>query len=56
MPLAPGRHLWVQILSGRAQVDGADLEPGDGVAVSGEKGLELSAADQGAEFLAFDLA
>ena len=54
--LAPGRHLWVQTLSGRLRVGGEELGPGDGLAVSGETRLELTGADQGAELLAFDLA
>ncbi|HKD16434.1 MAG TPA: pirin family protein [Thermoanaerobaculia bacterium] len=54
--LAPGRHLWLQVLSGRVAVDGAELGPGDGLAASKETALRLTGGDQGAELLAFDLA
>jgi quercetin 2,3-dioxygenase len=56
LELAPERHLWVQALSGRLRVDGAELGPGDGLSATGQTRIELSAADQGAELLAFDLA
>ena len=56
LPLAPGRHLWLQTVAGRLRVDGTDLLPGDGLAASNETELRLTAGDQGAELLAFDLA
>jgi len=54
--LAPGRHLWIQTLSGGFDVGGRTLSAGDGLSASGEPSLRLAAGDQGAELLAFDLA
>ena len=58
LELEPGRHAWVQLISGRLDVNGKKLEPGDGAAVSGEKKLTLASAsgNGAAEFLVFDLA
>ena len=55
-PLAPGRHGWVQVARGEATVNGAALEPGDGVAISGEREIAITAAGGEAELLVFDLA
>ena len=54
--LAPGRHLWIQALSGGFDVGGRALSAGDGLSASGESSVGLAAGDQGAELLAFDLA
>jgi redox-sensitive bicupin YhaK (pirin superfamily) len=54
-PLAPGRHAWVQVLSGAARLNGVDLNAGDGAALGEEPRLALH-SDQGAELLVFDLA
>ncbi len=54
VPLAPGRHAWVQAVKGNAVVSGTALVPGDGLAVSDETALALS-SDEGAELLVFDL-
>jgi len=54
--LAPGRHLWVQALSGGLDVNGHALAAGDGLAASGETAFRFAAGDQGAGLLAFDLA
>ncbi len=56
LALAPERHLWVQALAGRFDVNGQTLSPGDGLAATAEESFRFSAGDQGAEFLAFDLA
>jgi quercetin 2,3-dioxygenase len=59
LELPAGRHLWLQVLRGGVEVGGtkgASLEAGDGLAASDERRFELSAGDQGAELLAFDLA
>jgi quercetin 2,3-dioxygenase len=58
LALQPGRHAWVQLISGELDVNGTRLKKGDGGAVSGEKKVTLaSAAENGAaEFLLFDLA
>ncbi|MGA9753403.1 MAG: pirin family protein [Acidobacteriota bacterium] len=53
-PLAPGRHAWVQVATGAVEVNGLDLRSGDGLAVSGEESLHLSASPAG-ELLLFDL-
>jgi redox-sensitive bicupin YhaK (pirin superfamily) len=70
LPLAPGRHAWVQVARGavtlsgsaaggtggpaRAALSSLRLGEGDGAAVSGEAALALEG--HGAEVLAFDLA
>ena len=54
-PLAAGRHAWLQVLSGSAEVLGQPLVASDGAALSNETEIVLkSAADS--EFLLFDLA
>lgn len=53
--LAPERHGWVQLISGKLDINKIALHPGDGAAISEEKSLSLvSLADQ-TEFLLFDL-
>jgi redox-sensitive bicupin YhaK (pirin superfamily) len=54
--LAPGRHAWVQVARGAGTVNGIPVSAGDGVALSGERQLELAAAGGEAEMLVFDLA
>lgn len=54
-PLAPGRHAWVQIVSGDGRVADLEVGAGDGVAVSALPELRLS-AHSGLEALVFDLA
>jgi redox-sensitive bicupin YhaK (pirin superfamily) len=53
--LRPGRHAWVQIAEGAVSLIGHKLQAGDGVEVSDQSLLELSAIEK-AEFLLFDLA
>lgn len=53
--LAPGRHGWVQVVTGSIEVNGTKLGPGDGAAVSDEKALKVLAVSP-AEILLFDLA
>lgn len=56
LPIAPGRHAWVQTVRGIARLDGGgELRAGDGVGASGVERLRL-ASDIGAELLIFDLA
>ena len=56
-PLAPGRHAWVQCVTGDAEVNGLAIKAGDGVAVSDEREVVLRGAGaSGAELLLFDLA
>jgi quercetin 2,3-dioxygenase len=54
--VAPGRHLWVQVLTGSLEVNGRRLAAGDGLAASDETAFRFAAEDQGAGLLAFDLA
>lgn len=49
-----GRHIWLQLLSGRLKINGRTLAPGDGAALSDEPRLQLEALDE-AQFLLFDL-
>lgn len=53
--IAPGRHAWVQVISGAVEVNGHELGEGDGAALSGEDSLAIEAR-QAAELLVFDLA
>jgi redox-sensitive bicupin YhaK (pirin superfamily) len=57
LALKPGRHAWVQLISGELDVNGSKLEQGDGAAISSEAQLKIaSGGDSTAEFLLFDLA
>jgi redox-sensitive bicupin YhaK (pirin superfamily) len=53
--LGPGRHAWLQVLRGRAALNGHPLAAGDGAAVSEEEKLEVRGQDD-AEVMLFDLA
>jgi quercetin 2,3-dioxygenase len=53
--LAGGRHAWLQMVSGRVELNGTALAAGDGAAVSRESALEVVAVEP-AHFLLFDLA
>lgn len=53
--LAPGRHAWLQLARGRGTLNGVELKAGDGVAVSQESRLVLTASEP-VEALLFDLA
>ena len=53
--LKPERHAYVQVMRGSVTLNGAQLEAGDGAAISAEKRLELSGVKD-AEVLLFDLA
>jgi quercetin 2,3-dioxygenase len=53
-PLGAGRHAWVHVARGAVTVNGVALGPGDGVALSGETGLDIRASAP-AEVLLFDL-
>lgn len=55
VPLAPGRHAWVQVARGAVALNGTGLEAGDGAAVSDEERLTLRAGED-SEVLLFDLA
>jgi redox-sensitive bicupin YhaK (pirin superfamily) len=53
--LQSGRHAWLQILRGNVAMNGNTLSAGDGVAVSEERGLEVSGRED-SELMLFDLA
>ena len=53
--LAPGRHAWLQVARGAVTVNGADLDQGDGAAVSNEERVAITGREA-AEVLLFDLA
>lgn len=53
--LAPGRHAWLQVLRGDANISGERLSAGDGAAVGDEPQLRV-ATDGGAELMLFDMA
>ncbi len=54
--IAPGRHAWLQLVSGQLEVNGTKLVKGDGAAVSDESRLLIgNPGDTEAEFLLFDL-
>ena len=56
LPLAAGRHAWIQVARGSIEVNGKRLEQGDGAAVGDERELKFTGIVTGAEFLVFDLA
>jgi redox-sensitive bicupin YhaK (pirin superfamily) len=55
LPLAAGRHAWVQVARGQVRVNGHALATGDGAAASDEPAIEIEGADGEAEVLVFDL-
>jgi redox-sensitive bicupin YhaK (pirin superfamily) len=54
LPLAAGRHAWVQVARGEVDLNGERLRAGDGAAMSGEKAVSLRGRGD-AEVLVFDL-
>lgn len=50
-----GRHVWLQLAEGKLELNGHQLEIGDGLAVSDESKLEMKALEK-SEILLFDLA
>jgi quercetin 2,3-dioxygenase len=55
LSLEAGRHAWVQLARGSALVNGVQLGPGDGAAISDERSVRVGGG-AGAELLVFDLA
>jgi redox-sensitive bicupin YhaK (pirin superfamily) len=53
--LAADRFAWLQVARGKVQLNGIELEAGDGAAVSDERVVEISGVHT-SEFLLFDLA
>jgi len=54
LPADSGRHFWVHVARGEADLNGLKLSSGDGVAVDDEKQIWLTAAAE-SEILIFDL-
>lgn len=53
--LREGRGVWIQLVKGELDVNGEQMQTGDGLAVEDEPGLVIT-TDSTAEFLLFDLA
>ncbi|HEY7370641.1 MAG TPA: pirin family protein [Polyangia bacterium] len=53
--LGQGRHAWVHVARGKAEIAGNPLEAGDAAAISDAPSVEVSGAE-GSEVLLFDLA
>ena len=54
LSLAPGRHAWVHVVRGKAEVNGTALSAGDAVALSDERTVRIQGIDA-SEVLVFDL-
>lgn len=54
-PIAAGRHVWIQLIEGELEVEGISLGPGDGLAVSDQSEIKMTARHP-ARYLLFDLA
>jgi redox-sensitive bicupin YhaK (pirin superfamily) len=54
LTLAPGRHAWLHVATGRITTQGQALEAGDAVAMTGETAITIEAADA-SEVICFDL-
>jgi redox-sensitive bicupin YhaK (pirin superfamily) len=54
LPLAPGRHVWVQVVRGHLEINETPLLAGDGAEIEGESVLDFVASEE-SEFLVFDL-
>ncbi len=52
--LAPGRHGWLQLVSGSLTLNGTELSAGDGAQISEEASVAIVASED-SEFLLFDL-
>jgi redox-sensitive bicupin YhaK (pirin superfamily) len=57
LPIAAGRHAYVQVARGTVRVNGQQLQAGDGATLSGEPNVQVEGlADGEGELLVFDLA
>ena len=52
--IAPGRHVWLQVLRGSVSVNDIDLATSYGIAISDEAALAIH-ANEAAEVMLFDL-
>jgi redox-sensitive bicupin YhaK (pirin superfamily) len=53
--LQSGRKAWLQIVRGAIDVNGQQLDAGDGAAIDGEAAVEITGKTAGTELLLFDL-
>jgi redox-sensitive bicupin YhaK (pirin superfamily) len=53
-PLAPGRHAWVHVVSGKVRVNGTELSTGDAAGLASESLVRIESLDA-SELLVFDL-
>ena len=53
-PVRPDRKIWIQVARGGIEVNGAELNAGDGVAIEDERDVTVNASAP-AEFLLFDM-
>lgn len=53
--ISPGRGVWIQVISGNLEANGATAKSGDGLRIEDESHLDLRAVGP-SEFLLFDLA
>jgi quercetin 2,3-dioxygenase len=54
--LAPDRYAWLQVARGSADLNGLELQAGDGAAVEKESALQITGKQKDTEVLLFDLA
>jgi redox-sensitive bicupin YhaK (pirin superfamily) len=54
--LAPQRYAWLQVARGSVDVNGLELQAGDGAAVEKESALQITGKQKDTEVLVFDLA
>jgi redox-sensitive bicupin YhaK (pirin superfamily) len=54
--LAPDRYAWLQVARGSADLNGIELQAGDGAAVEKESALQITGKQKDTEVLLFDLA
>lgn len=53
--LAENRHAWIQVVKGKLEINGKELNTGDGAAISEEEILQIKSLENNTEFLLFDL-
>ncbi len=56
IPIASGRHAWLQVVSGGVDVNGIAMFEGDGLALSDPEKLVVTGSGGGGDALLFDLA
>ena len=56
LPIGTGRAAWVQMVAGRATINGTAMAAGDGLAITDEPAVLMATGDDDAELLVFDLA